>query len=172
VSGDGKAPRRRGREEGLLARSRRDSLLALSFSLAEAFFARVRGNAADRSADGGYTRSAERKARAKLNFPWRDQPGYDATADPMQSEGCCCIAVGGLAIELRSDRCTLVYPYMKLPLVRPLPFHGRVSLPFSISLSLSLSCLPQCTNNAATSDRMLTRGVLKVPSAREGRRER
>jgi len=66
---------------------------------------RARATGRDRRRRRGYISSVKRKACAKLNFPRRDRPLRG------------CIAVGGLAIELRSDRCSLVYPlYETAPL--------------------------------------------------------
>ena len=56
-----------------------------------------------------YISSVKRKACTKLNFPWRDRL-LSPVSMQLQPSADGCIAVGGLAIELRLDRCTFVYP--------------------------------------------------------------
>lgn len=77
------------------------------FSVLFAYLAKIPRAANTIVADGGYISSVKRKACSKLNFPRRGRlPGVDATAERSDaSRRGRCIAVGGLAIELRSDRC-------------------------------------------------------------------
>lgn len=97
-----------------------------------------------RASDG-----AQSPPAAWLHFERKAQSLREIKFPTARATGC--IAVGGLAIELRLDRCTSYIRYMKLH-----PPSGPLD---------RLALLPQRTNNAATFDRVLARGALKVASA-------
>lgn len=106
-------------------------------------------------AGGGYISSVKRKACSKLNFPRRGRlAGVDATAerDPVASRrGGRCIAVGGLAIELRSDRCTPPYISSYMKLLVPSPSIGQPALAgsrFFRSAQIMQRHLTECSHAA------------------------